>query len=239
MFSEKGPGFFELLRQVLSSTERGYDLLASKFEYTPFRTPDAILETAAGQIKDPVDRIIDFCCGTGAAMRSFHSLCRMRLVGIDMSQGMLEEAKKRNESLASPAKSQFIRADMLTYTLDESFDLALCFGACGHILPRDEHRFVEKVAQCLRPGGRFLFVTCDLPPVSSIHWWKAHLFNGAIHLRNACWPNRFDMFYLTFTLPSVKDLLESHGFEVVLRRDLFPKPYGAMVLVIATLSEGR
>lgn len=40
MFHPKGPSFVELAKQCLSSTERGYDLLAPKFDYTPFRTPE-------------------------------------------------------------------------------------------------------------------------------------------------------------------------------------------------------
>ena len=40
MFHAKGPTFWELAVQALSSTEHGYDLLAPKFDYTPFRTPD-------------------------------------------------------------------------------------------------------------------------------------------------------------------------------------------------------
>ena len=47
MFHEKGPTLRELAEQALSSTDHGYDLLASKFDYTPFRTPDAMLERAA------------------------------------------------------------------------------------------------------------------------------------------------------------------------------------------------
>jgi hypothetical protein len=43
MFHPQGPTFFELARQALSSTERGYDLLAEKFDYTPFRTDDIFL----------------------------------------------------------------------------------------------------------------------------------------------------------------------------------------------------
>jgi hypothetical protein len=44
MFHPQGPTFWELARQVLSSTERGYDLLAPKFDFTPFRTPEEILD---------------------------------------------------------------------------------------------------------------------------------------------------------------------------------------------------
>ena len=43
MFHGPGPTFFELARQVLSSTERGYDLLAPKFDLTWFRTPDRLI----------------------------------------------------------------------------------------------------------------------------------------------------------------------------------------------------
>lgn len=88
MFHPKGPTFFELARQCLSSTEHGYDLLAEKFDYTPFRTPDAILATAASEMKQfaPIGSALDVCCGTGAAMQSIAPMCSKRLVGIDMSE---------------------------------------------------------------------------------------------------------------------------------------------------------
>jgi hypothetical protein len=35
MFHPEGPSFWELVVQALSATERGYELLAPKFEYTP------------------------------------------------------------------------------------------------------------------------------------------------------------------------------------------------------------
>src|SRR5215471_9734038 len=50
MFHGPGPTFFELARQVLSSTEKGYDLLAPKFDLTSFRTPDRLIESALARI---------------------------------------------------------------------------------------------------------------------------------------------------------------------------------------------
>ena len=44
MFSRHGPSLRELTVQALSSVERGYDLLAPKFDHTPFRTPPGILD---------------------------------------------------------------------------------------------------------------------------------------------------------------------------------------------------
>ena len=68
MFRPGGPTVFELARQALSSVERGYDLLAPKFDLTPFRTHDELLEAVAPLIGPPrsIDRALDLCCGTGA-----------------------------------------------------------------------------------------------------------------------------------------------------------------------------
>src|SRR5688572_18549446 len=96
MFHRKGPTFWELAVQALSSTERGYDLLAPKFEYTPFRTPEVILERVGEYLKTigPFDAGLDICCGTGAAMRMLRPHCRQRVVGVDMSAGMLAEGRR-------------------------------------------------------------------------------------------------------------------------------------------------
>src|SRR5690606_27293512 len=68
MFHPGGPTFRELMRQALSSTDEGYDLLAPKFDKTPFRTPDALLEAMVPHFgAAPVRTALDVCCGTGAA----------------------------------------------------------------------------------------------------------------------------------------------------------------------------
>ena len=97
VFHPKGPRFFELVKQALSSTERGYDLLAPKFDYTPFRSPDAILNAIQPQVGDrgSVGSALDLCCGTGAAMHMLHALCRDSVVGVDFSSGMLREAHRQ------------------------------------------------------------------------------------------------------------------------------------------------
>ena len=68
MFHPKGPTFFELAEQALSSTQRGYDLLAPKFDYTPFRTPQAVLDAVGEALRPlvPFAAGLDICCGTGA-----------------------------------------------------------------------------------------------------------------------------------------------------------------------------
>ena len=216
MFHPKGPTFLELARQALSSTERGYDLLASKFDYTPFRTPDAILESAAQHLRAdaPFAAGLDLCCGTGAAMRMLRPLCRQRVVGIDFSQGMLEVARQRTVDAAGTAHLEFVRGNVLAMPFERAFDLAVCFGAFGHILRKDEPRFVSEIARVLKPGGRFVFTTFYPPPLWSPEYWLSRSFNAAMRVRNFLHSPPFIMYYLTFLLPQAKGLLEQHGFDV-------------------------
>ncbi len=240
MFHPDGPTFLELAEQALSSTDHGYDLIAQKFDRTPFRTPDALLEIVARQLAardEPIARGIDLCCGTGAAMRWLRPLCSEAMFGVDRSAGMLEEAARRLKDSPGDAETHLLRADALQLPFGREFDLATCFGAFGHILEKDEPRFVDAIANILRPGGRFVFITGELPPITSPSLWVARGFNAAMRIRNALIKPEFIMYYLTFLLPRCQRLLEARGFEVEVIADAFPAPFGRARLVIATIRE--
>ena len=216
MFHPRGPSFWELAQQCLSSTERGYDLLAPKFDFTPFRTPDAILEGVAKVLGPPqsIDDALDVCCGTGAAIEIVRPLCRRRVVGIDFSRGMLEVARQRFADEAGQARVELVHGNVLEMDFRAEFDLAVTLGSNGHILPHDEPRFIEQIAAALRPGGRFAFITHEMPP-----WWSRQYvfsrgFNAAMHVRNLVVRPPFVMFYLTFLLPEARRLLDEHEFDV-------------------------
>jgi hypothetical protein len=59
----------ELARQALSSVEGGYDLLAPKFDHTPFRTPDGVLAFPVGGPQPITSRGYWALLGFDAAMR--------------------------------------------------------------------------------------------------------------------------------------------------------------------------
>jgi len=237
MFDPQGPTLWELARQALSSTEQGYDLLAPKFDFTPFRTPDAMLSPVAGLLGPPnsIDSAVDVCCGTGAAMKILRPLCRRRVVGVDFSRKMIETGRQHVADATGRVRFEFVRCNVLDMPFESVFDLAVCFGALGHILPRDQTRFVDQMARVLRPGGRFVFASSEMPPVLSRRYWVSRGFNAAMHLRNFMIRPSFIMFYLTFLLPAALQLLKDGGFAVEVRRDVFPAPYAEASLVIATL----
>ncbi len=232
MFHPEGPTFLELARQALSSVEQGYDLLAPKFDHTPFRTPDVVLQAALAHAEAPVDRVLDVCCGTGAALRLLRPLARQRVVGVDLSQGMLEEARQRLADTSGPPL-ELLRADALALPFHEEFDLVTSFGAFGHILEQDEPRLVASVHRALRPGGRFLFVTSHPPSPLRPGFWLAHAFNAAMRVRNALWRPPFVMYYLTFLAPRARALLEAQGFSVRFHPLSLPEPYSRSSLLAA------
>ena len=216
MFHPRGPTFFELAEQALSSTRHGYDLLAPKFDLTPFRTPQALLDSVANHLcaLTPFGSALDLCCGTGAALAMLRPLCRDRVVGIDFSSGMLENCRRNMGNAPGNAQVEFIRGDVLDLPFGPEFDLTVCFGALGHILRRDERRFVAEAVRVLRPGGRFAFVTSYRPPWWSLRGWCAELFNVAMSMRNGLVSPPFVMYYHTFLLPGIRRFLEEQGLEV-------------------------
>jgi ubiquinone/menaquinone biosynthesis C-methylase UbiE len=235
MFHPQGPTFWELARQALSSTERGYDLLAPKFDYTPFRTPDFILEKAARLIAPlaPFERAIDLGCGTGAGLVAIRQLCR-RMVGIDFSQGMLEVCRSNLAPPSTEAQIDLVRGDLLALPFAQSFDLAVCFGVLGHIRRADEELFLAEVKRALRPGGRFVFLSSLPPAAHSARFWLAHAFNLAMHVRNFLHAPPFHMYYLTFLVPEIAGRLIRTGFAVEVRELPESRRFPWVRLVIAT-----
>lgn len=212
MFSPEGPTLRELTRQALSSVEHGYDLLAAKFDATPFRTSDRLLSAVAETLEPlgPFGPGLDVCCGTGAGFTVLRSVCTGRIAGVDFSSGMLAEARR-----AHPAAT-LVRADALALPFAPVFDLAVSFGAFGHFRPAEQRALFAQVHASLRPGGTFAFPLPAPPRVASAPYWTLWGFDAAMRLRNAVWRPPFVMYYRTFRLADVRARLEDAGFGVEL-----------------------
>ncbi|MEU3477897.1 class I SAM-dependent methyltransferase [Streptomyces sp. NPDC033754] len=212
MFTPQGPSLRELTVQALSSVEHGYDLLANKFDATPFRTSDRLLTAVADALEElgPFDSGLDVCCGTGAGLGVLRSVCAGRITGVDFSTGMLTRARR-----AHPGAT-LVRADALALPFAPVFDLAVSFGAFGHFVPDAQRTLFTQVHASLRPGGTFAFPLPAPPRVGSRLYWTLWGFDAAMRVRNALWHPRFVMYYRTFRLADVRSRLEDAGFEVSL-----------------------
>ena len=224
MFSPDGPSVRELCVQALSSVERGYDLLAPKFDHTPFRTPPGILTATAAALSGlgPFGTGLDLCCGTGAGLTVLDGLCRDAITGVDFSAGMLAQARQAN------SRAHLVRADARALPFTGAFDLAVSFGALGHFLPAERPALFAGVRRVLRPGGLFALPVGEPAPVLSVSYWAALGFDVTMRVRNALLRPPFVMYYRVMTLPGVRRDLTAAGFTV----DVVPLT-GATRLVLA------
>ncbi|MDR7275881.1 class I SAM-dependent methyltransferase [Catenuloplanes atrovinosus] len=210
MFSPQGPSLRELTVQALSSVERGYDLLAPKFDHTPFRTPDEWLGATADALaaRGPFRAGLDVCCGTGAGLGVLERLCTDRVTGVDFSAGMLDQAR------AAHPGAELVRADARDLPFDAAFDLAVTFGALGHFLPAERPALFRGVFRALRPGGVFALPMGTPPPPTAPAYWVLLGFDAVMRVRNAVWRPPFVMYYRIMHPPAVGADLVAAGFTV-------------------------
>jgi ubiquinone/menaquinone biosynthesis C-methylase UbiE len=208
MFSPAGPSLSELARQALSSVEGGYDLLAPKFDHTPFRTPDVVLEATVGALRPlgPFGPGLDVCCGTGAGLGVLRSLCQGPIMGVDFSAGMLAQARR-----AHPG-ARCVRADVRALPFAGAFGLAVSFGALGHFLPAERPALFTGLHRVLQPGGVFAFPIGAPQPITSRGYWALLGFDLAMRIRNAVLRPPFVMYYRTCPLPAIRSDLAAAGF---------------------------
>ncbi|MFI0167639.1 class I SAM-dependent methyltransferase [Streptomyces sp. NPDC017095] len=245
MFGPEGPTCRELAVQALSSVERGYDLLAPKFDRTPFRTPDGVLDSVAATLAPlgPFTDGLDLCCGTGAGTRLLTGLCRRGVTGVDFSAGMLDVARHRVRTAGAP-RVTWVRADARALPFAAAFDLVVSFGAFGHFLPGELPDLFAGVRAALRPGGRFAFPVFAPPRPGHPAFWLLLGFDAAMRVRNALWRPPFVMYYRALRLGTVLRDLERAGFAVELRplpgfgRRADGAPRGRLVVARAPAPDG-
>jgi SAM-dependent methyltransferase len=111
--------------------------------------------------KAPADSrksLLDLCCGTGQLSAYFLEQ-GYRVVGLDLSEDMLEYARQKALPYMVAQQAQFIQGDAADYQLDETFGLVVStFDALNHLPDMDA------LAGCFRstlaildPGGYFVF----------------------------------------------------------------------------------
>jgi ubiquinone/menaquinone biosynthesis C-methylase UbiE len=156
------------------------------------------------------------------------------VVGLDFSQGMLDQARSRVADVEGGVAVELVRGDARAMTFDAAFDVVTSVGAFGHLVGDDEDRFVAGVARALRPGGRFVFATAQMPKWTAPGRWLAYGFNAAMHVRNALVHPPFVMIYLTFTWPQIARRLVRHGLVARVSDVRVERPYERAIIVVAT-----
>ena len=97
---------------------------------------------------------LDLCCGTGKSTRALlDRLPRGRVLGLDNSEGMLHEARRKFADEVKAGRAGFILRDAMDPGLAEGqFDIV--FAAYGLRNMPDYPRFLANTHRLLKPGGQ-------------------------------------------------------------------------------------
>jgi SAM-dependent methyltransferase len=142
-----------------------WDRLAERYsdEVLEITTHDrkSVLADTAAELSRPEGVAGDFGCGVGATTRVFAPHFP-RVLGIDFSPKLLEEARRRTDA----AHVEYIEADLAgSAWIGITVDVGFCVNCL--ISPRgdDRMRIARQVAACLRPAAPAVFVVPSLESV--------------------------------------------------------------------------
>jgi SAM-dependent methyltransferase len=140
-------------------------------------------------------RVLDIGCGTGADLRVLAESFGCRVAGVDSSEGMLAEARRK----VRDAELRLGVAERLPFD-DGRFDAALMSLVVHHL---DRPRAFAEARRVRAAGGRLVIVTPDFE--SFPRAWMAPLFPSYVEVEQARFPSRH----------ALEEELETAGFASV------------------------
>jgi demethylmenaquinone methyltransferase/2-methoxy-6-polyprenyl-1,4-benzoquinol methylase len=112
--------------------------------------------------------ILDVATGTGdMAILSYRLLNAEKIIGIDISDGMLEIGKKKIEKLGLQQRIELLKGDSETIIFDNnSFDaVTVAFGVRNF---QDLELGLNEIKRVLKPGGKLIVLECTKPKLPVI-----------------------------------------------------------------------
>jgi SAM-dependent methyltransferase len=174
--------------------------IASELDGKPFDR--ALLDRLADELLG-AGPVCDLGCGPGHVGRYLADR-GVEVVGVDLSPGMLDEARRRNPGMT------FLEGDMRALPVpDGSWAAIVCFYAIVHLAPEELPAAFAEFRRVLRPGGRVVvaFHIGD-EVVHTEEWWDQ--------------PVRLD--FVFHRTDDVVAALERSGFQDVTASDRDPYP---------------
>ncbi len=114
--------------------------------------------------------ILDLACGSGFYSRLLRAAGAERVVGVDLSEGMI--ALARRDEAAQPLGITYHVAEVMELTLDATFDVVFAAYLFNYAKTADElSAMCQAVVRHLKPGGRLVAVLNN--PEQSPATWEA------------------------------------------------------------------
>jgi ubiquinone/menaquinone biosynthesis C-methylase UbiE len=209
----------ETANKILSDNKQLWNNIAEKFELTRHRVWD--LESLANYAKSGM-KVLDLGCGNGRLYEILKNK-EIEYVGIDISEKLINIAKAKYSSCASPSHAQFIIGNGIKLPFkDHSFDMIYSIAVFHH-LPSQALRieFLKEAKRVLKKDGKIILIVWNLwqrkyfkllvkySLLKILH--KSKLDWGDLYIP---WQNQHQRYHHAFTKKELKKLFIKTGFEI-------------------------
>jgi ubiquinone/menaquinone biosynthesis C-methylase UbiE len=127
-------------------------------------------ELEAAAIPDQAGlRILEAGCGTGLVMNRLRQRGAAHLVGVDLSSGMLQQARQGGHTVAQGSVTALPFADA-------SFDVVYCFKVLAHV--PDIRLALAEFGRVLRPGGTMVVEFYNRRSLRGLRWKLKQAIGG-------------------------------------------------------------
>ncbi len=144
--------------------------------------------------------VLEIGCGEGGNLLPFFKMGCKRIVGIDLSKGKIEEAKKIFKKIGDEKNIEFIHDDIYNIKPEDlgQFDIIIMRDVLEHI--HNQEKFMNFVKKFLKPDGK-LFL--GFPP-----WYNP--FGGHQQICNSKFLSKVPFFHI-LPKPIYKSVLKIFG----------------------------
>jgi predicted TPR repeat methyltransferase len=205
------------VRELFDQYAPAFDVaLQEKLNYRAPALLRAAVDTACKEHGRPIrfGSMLDLGCGTGLAGEAFRS-CVDRLVGVDLSPGMIAEAKRKT------FYDRLAVADMIAFLAEEGageVQYHLAVAADVFVYAGDLAPVVTGIARILLPRGLLAFTVESHGGEGVILGEKLRYAHGEAHVRFALEAAGFDILHLDAASTRTENNLPVPGLLVVAER---------------------
>jgi phosphatidylethanolamine/phosphatidyl-N-methylethanolamine N-methyltransferase len=159
-------------RKIYNIQSKFYDAIAARLVHR--RQSSAIARMG---IK-PGDTVLDIGVGTGVSLSVYPKDCRV--VGVDLSEGMLGKAHKRVERLGLKDRSLVLADAMFMPFADQSFDFVMISLVVTVV--SDPVRLMENIKRVTKPDARIVIINHFQSGNRFFGWLEKMLCPLCVHL---------------------------------------------------------
>lgn len=150
----------------MTDRSNGYEGVAAEFLVGRGRAPSTAIGTRAvrnwARTLPPGAAVLDVGCGTGLPITKVLVDEGLNVHGIDAAPSFVEAFRHNLPGI--PVACEAVEESSF---FDRTFDGVLAWGLMFLLPPQEQRRLIQRIAEVLVPGGRFLFTSPPQPIV-----WK-------------------------------------------------------------------